>query len=102
MSKYSAIELFRMSTMDEKRTIVSELFHAYKHLEEYDVNKSKRSVSLACGLWGNRVMEKIFVDKIEGGELKEAKEDLFRTSIYLLERLSPSKVVDDNGENPFD
>lgn len=102
MSRYNAKELFRMSTMDEKRTIVSELFHAYKHLEEYDVNKSKRSVSLACGLWGNRVMEKLFVDKIEEGELKEAKEDLFRTSIYLLERLSPSKAVDEHEVSPFD
>lgn len=101
MSKYSAIESFQMSTMDEKRTIVSELFHAYKLLEEYDVNKSKRSVWLACSLWGDRVVEKVFVDKIEEGELKEAKEYLFRTSIYLLERLSPSKVVDGHEVSPF-
>ena len=102
MSKYSAIELFQMSTMDEKRTIVSELIHAYKYLEEYNVNESKRSISLACGLWGSKEIEKRLLVKMDEGELKEAKEDLFKASIFLLERLSPSKVVDKHEVSPFD
>lgn len=95
MTESNALNIFKQQETHNKITIILELLRAYKDLEEYNVNTCKKRLNWAFSWWGieQDTLSNKLLENIEGGNIKEVKDDLFKIIVTLMHTLSPSENI---------
>lgn len=86
-----SLKNYKASFLDEKRTILSDLFSCYQNLSENNLEFASIGFYNATGLWGNREDEIIIEIEhdIDNFNVGEAKRLLYKVIQILINDFSP-------------
>lgn len=95
MAESDAIHLFKRLETREKVTVILELLRAYRGLDEDNIDTCKKSLDWAFGWWGITLdtVATDMIKKIENGDIKDVKTDLFKIIVTLVYVLSPDQNI---------
>lgn len=87
-----SLKSYKISCLDEKRTILSTLFSCYHNLSEKNLDFASIDLYNATGLWGNRKEEMIIEieHNIDNFNVGAAKQQLHTVIQLLINEFSPS------------
>lgn len=95
LTESHALDVFKQVKTHDKITIVLELFRAYRDLDENDVNTCKKRLIWVFNWWGipTDALANTLLTRLESGDIKDVKDDLFKITITLMHTLSPSENI---------
>lgn len=92
MLSNKAIDRFKVSSLDEKREIITLYFEAYKRAKSKDYPLALRHLKSANSLWGNSELTMIFYDLVADYQLIKFEKQVEEVLEHLISIFAPSAV----------
>lgn len=91
MLSYKAIKNFKMSSLDEKREIITLYFNAHKRASSKNYPLALLHIKTANSLWGNSELTIVFNKLLEDYELLKFEKQIEEVLEHLISIFAPSK-----------